>query len=71
MRCPECGNKCKKGFVQARKAGSITQSLTMLNWYHEEDRGKFFKLKGIKLAINGDGYYCDQCMKVYAVFEEK
>ena len=39
MKCPKCGNECKKGYV--------------------------------KLHIKAEGYYCDECMKVFAVFEER
>ena len=45
MRCPECGNECKKRFVEIKDA--------------------------VKLQIKAEGYYCEECMKVFAVFEEK
>ena len=52
MICPECGRELEKGIIEAKDAGSLTQSLTMVLWYPE-------------------GYYCDECMKVFASFEEK
>ena len=68
MKCSECGNECKKGFIEIKDAGSLTQSLTMATWYPEESKGK----KGsVKLQLKAEGYYCDECMKVYSVFEEK
>ena len=36
MKCPVCGNEFKKGVIEAKDAGSLTQSLTMLTWYPEE-----------------------------------
>jgi PHP family Zn ribbon phosphoesterase len=43
MKCPECGNELKKGVVEAKNAGNLTQSLTIVNWYPEEYKGKFIK----------------------------
>ena len=40
MKCPECGNECKKGFVEIRDAGSLLQSLTTATWFPEENKGK-------------------------------
>ena len=71
MKCPECGNECKKRFIEAKDTGSLTQSLTMATWYPEEDKGKIIKKDYVKLSLKAEGYYCDECMKVYAVFEEK
>lgn len=71
MKCPECGNECKKGFVEVKDAGSLTQSLTMATWYPEENEGKRLKKDAVKLHTKAQGYYCDECMKVFAVFEEK
>lgn len=71
MKCPECGNECQNGFVQARDAGSFTQSLSMVTWYPEANKGKMIKKGAISLRLNAEGFYCDKCMKVYAVFEEK
>jgi len=73
MKCPKCGYELKRGVVEAKNAGSLTQSLTMVTWYPEEYKGKLIKKSKdiINLELTADGYYCDECMKVYAVFEEK
>lgn len=71
MKCPECGNECRKGVIEAKSAGSLTQSLTMLEWYPEEYKGKFMKKERVNLKLSSEGYYCDECMKVYAAFQEK
>lgn len=71
MKCPECGNECKKGFIEIKDAGSLTQSLTMATWYPEESKRKIGKKDAVKLRLKAEGYYCDECMKVYSVFEEK
>ena len=71
MECPECGNPMKMGVIEAKDAGSLTQSLTMLTWYPAEYKGKLIKKETINLRLKADGYYCDECMKVFAAFEEK
>ena len=71
MKCPVCGNEFKKGGIEAKDAGSLTQSLTMPTWYPEEYKGKLVKKNTINLRLKTDGYYCDECMMVYAAFEEK
>ena len=43
----------------------------MLTWHPEEYKGKLVKKNTINLRLKTDGYYCDECMKVYAAFEEK
>lgn len=71
MKCPECGNEMRKGFIEAKNAGSLTQSLTQLVWHPEEYKGKFIKKEAVDLRLKADGYYCDECMRVFAAFEEK
>ena len=71
MKCPKCGNECKKGYVKVKDAGSLTQSLTMVTWYSEENVNKRIKKDAVKLHRKAEGYYCDECMKVFAVFEER
>ena len=65
------GNEFKKGVIEAKDVGSLTQSLTMLTWYPEKYKGKLVKKNTISLRLKTDGYYCDECMMVYAAFEEK
>lgn len=71
MKCPECGSECKKGLVEVKDAGSLTQALTMVNWYPEENAEKKIRKDAISLQIKAEGYYCEECMKVYAAFEER
>jgi hypothetical protein len=70
MKCPECGNELKKGVVEATNTSSLL-TFTMVSWYPEEYNGKFVKKDAVHLKLKADGYYCDECMKVYATFEEK
>ena len=63
MNCPECGKECRKGFIEAKEIGSITQFFTSVIWYPEDET--------VHLSLHGEGYYCDECMKVFAAFDEK
>ena len=71
MNCPICGNACRNGFVEAKNAGSLTQSLTMVSWFPEENKGKLLRRGAVDLHLQAEACYCEECMKVFAVFEEK
>ena len=71
MKCPECGNECRKGIIEAKDGGSLAQFLTMVTWYPEEYKEKMIKKETVMLRLKAEGYYCDECMKVFAAFEEK
>ena len=71
MKCPECGTECKKGTVEAKDTGSLTQLFTAVVWYPDEDKDKAIRKSSVTLRLYGEGYYCDTCMKVYAAFSEK
>ncbi len=70
MNCPGCGKEMRKGFAEAKNAGSLTQSLTQVVWYPEAYREKHIRRDAVELGLKAEGYYCDECMKVFAVFEE-
>lgn len=71
MKCPECGNECKKGTIEAKDAGSITQLFTVVSWYPDEEKNKMIRKNAVTLDLYGEGWYCEECMKVFAAFKEK
>ncbi len=71
MKCPECGKECPKGVIEAQDVGSLTQLTTLLSWYPDDQKDKFIRKGVVNLKLYGEGYYCDECMKVFAVFQEK
>lgn len=71
MKCPECGKELQKGIIEAQDAKSLTQMTTMVTWYPEEEKRKWIRKGAINLRLKGEGYYCDECMKVFSIFEEK
>ena len=71
MKCPECGNEMERGFLEGKDTASRTQRDTMAIWYPEDEKGKFFKKGLVHLGLKAEGYYCKECMKVVAIFEER
>lgn len=70
MKCPECGKEMRKGIVKTQAIGSLLNN-AMVSWYPDEDKGKWIQRNAVELRLKGKGYYCFECMKVFAVFEEK
>ena len=70
MKCPECGKEMKKGMVEV-KDGSLFLTSVTVNWYPEDERKTLLRKNAIRLSLNADGYYCDDCMTVFAAFKER
>lgn len=71
MHCPICGNVLENGIIEAKAAGSLTQALTIMYWYPAKYDSKIIKKNTVNLKLKTDGYYCAECMKVFAAFEER
>lgn len=74
MDCPICGHTCQKGFVEIRGTGNtpiqlITQIATRAIWYPEEYQNKRIRRETVELTIDAQGFFCEECMKVYAEFD--
>lgn len=70
MKCPECGNECRKGVITFQHIERSLPFHTTMNWYADSKSIDDTKKEMANLYNQGDGFYCDECMKVYAVFEE-
>lgn len=70
MKCPECGKEIEEGIVKVQEAGSLFNSRAMIGWYPNADKEKFLQKNAVSLRTKGQGGYCDECMKVFAIFEE-
>ncbi len=71
MKCPKCEKIMREGIIEAKDAGSMTQSLTQIIWYPEEYSGKMIKKEVVDLKIKETAYYCDDCMEVIATFHQR
>jgi hypothetical protein len=71
MKCPECGEEMKQGKIEARSNTSVLQASTTVTFVPLEDQGKWIRRNAISLKIDGEGYYCETCMKAFATFEDR
>lgn len=67
--CLVCGEEMQKGIVKVQDSGFLNN--VILSWYPDADKGKLFQKNAVPMRLKGTGYYCRECMKVYAEFEEK
>lgn len=70
MKCPECNKEMKKGTVRA-SGGTLTELGTTLTLVPDESRNKLLKRGAVSLKLQGEGWYCDECMKAFASFDER
>ena len=56
----------KKGGVVTDN-GEMSNATLSLTWYPEEELKKHNKNGAVPLSLNDEGYYCDECMKVFAI----
>lgn len=77
MKCPICGNELDKGIIEITDGSHLFNSSAFVTWYpneNEHNNKKFLKnlfRKGISLSRKAEAYYCDECMKIFACFDEK
>lgn len=70
MKCPECGRAMKKGFVEVVDLTHPIVPMVAVSFCPNEDKGKIIRKHAISLKLNAEGYYCDKCEKVVAIFEK-
>ena len=72
MKCPHCGNEMKKVKVKVGDAiGNLLKVGVVVTYIPQEEGNKMFLNNTINLDINAEGYYCEDCRKVVAVFSER
>ena len=72
MKCPFCEKEMKKGNVRVGDTiGNLLKVGEVITYIPEEEGGKLLLRNTINLDINAEGYYCDDCKKVIAVFSER
>lgn len=68
--CPVCGTEMRSGTVKVQAVGSLFND-AMASWFPDDDKDRWIQMNAVPLRLKGKGYYCDECMKVFAEFEEK
>lgn len=72
MKCPYCGKEMKKGKVKIGDTiGNLLKAGEVATYIPEEECGKLLPKNTLNLDINAEGFYCESCKKVVAVFSER
>ena len=72
MKCPYCGKGMKKGKVKVGDTiGNLLKAGEVVTYIPEEESGKIIPKNTLNLDVNAEGFYCDDCKKVVAVFNER
>ena len=69
MICSSCSKEMKKGVVRLEDARMLSYS--SLVWYPGDEEGKKVRKDYVDLKSKAEGYYCEECMKVLAIFDER
>lgn len=72
MNCSYCEKEMQKGEVQIGDIfESIFKSSGPVVWIAEDECKKILPKNTVHLKVKAEGYYCEQCGKVVATFEER
>lgn len=71
MKCPKCGNECRKGILKVVNTECEKDAEVIMAWYSIERKKSVVNKDGLNLGSQAEGYYCEKCRKVFAIMEEK
>ena len=69
--CPFCGGALKKGKIESDNIGSLLNANLFVRFIPEEETGKFMKRNAVSLRTKADGYYCEECVQFFGVYEQR
>ncbi len=67
MQCPVCKGETKKGIIEINDTVHMLQPIPMVDWISTEDPDQ----ENVAVMAEGTAYYCSNCRKVFAEFEEE
>lgn len=70
-KCPFCNGILKKGKIEVVDTRTVFNTASFVNFVPEEDEGKFIRKNAISLRQKADGYYCDECVQFFGLFEQR
>ena len=70
-KCPFCGGFLKKGKIEVLDTRTLFNTACYVNFVSEEDEGKLIRKNAVSLRTKADGYYCDECVQFFGLFEQK
>ena len=75
MKCPLCGMPCKEGKIEIRGGLHLFESTTQIGttaiWRPKDKEVSRWQKDAIHLGIDGKGWYCEECMKVFAELSQQ
>ncbi len=71
MKCPNCGEDMKKGYIEVRDTIINLGIGILVSWMPEDEKKKILRKNSVSLKTKGDGYYCEKCRKAVAVLDER
>lgn len=71
MNCPYCGKEMEKGEVQIGDSISALVRGGHAVWVPQKECKKILPKNTVNLKPTAEGYYCDQCVKVVAIFDDR
>lgn len=72
MNCPFCGNEMAEGEVQTGFGRNALINVgEVVTWVPRKECKKIIPKGTVSLKVNAVGYYCEQCAKAVAIFEER
>lgn len=69
MKCPDCNKEMEFGGI--RIMDGMLNILNQVVWYPEAELDKFRKRNALELKLKADAYFCDECVKVVGIFEQR
>lgn len=70
-KCPFCNGVLKKGKIEVVNTKTLFNTGCYVNFVPEEDKGKLIRKNVVSLRQNADGYYCDECVQFFDLFEQR
>lgn len=70
-KCPFCGGTLQEGKIEVTDVGSLLQTNTFLNFVPKNENGKLIRKNVISLRTKADGYYCEECVQFFGLYEQR
>ena len=69
--CPFCNGNLKKGKIEIVDTKSLFQTNVFVNFVPEEEHGKLIRKNVVSLRQKADGYYCEECVQFFGLYEQR
>lgn len=70
-KCPFCNGRLKKGKIEVIDTKSLFNTACYVNFVPKEEEGKWIRKDAVSLRTHADGYYCEECVQFFGIFEQR